>query len=778
MTNLAHALAYAARGFAVFPLHTPDPAAPAGCSCYRPACKNAGKHPRYAKGVMEHGNKEATTDTARIATWWSYWPDANIGIRTGQDSGFFMLGPDGDQGIADLAALEAERGPLPETAVARSGGGGLHYLFRHPGWRVSNRANHRGTKIDVRGDGGLFVAAPSLHKSGSRYTWERDGEIAEAPAWVLEWIADEPRPPMPTRSFWTPTANIERRAMALLTKWVGPAVAGQRGHDTAFKGACALVLGYNLSPEDAYQLYAAWNETCNPQWSERELWHKLNDANKKGGPRGYLLRSDFDAGTNGHHVNLDSILSAGGTDMVVRDDGEIVEEGTADDLGDLDEEEGSSDPTDPGPMPEWILPAPGLIDDVVGHNLRSAIYQQPELAFAGALALMSVLTGRKITDKLGSRTNNYIFGLDISASGKEHARKVNKAICTAANALRFIGPERIGSHAGLISVVANQPAILLQLDEVDFLFSAMKDVRSPHMTQVKPVLLTMFSSADSLWISDALADTDRIKNIDQPHVVIYGNAIPDKIWSALTTVAVNDGLLGRCLIFEGRGYVEMNENPVPRDRVPQEIIDRVKWWADFSPGGNLASINPVPAVLEMAPDAEERLRQHVKAIVTRRIGEDPIAATLWSRTGEKTRKLALLFACSRAAVGEIPSVTLEDVNRAVALSNWLTRKLIVNVHAHVSENEVEAKRKRVLRAIPPGKWLTMTQLYSRTRFLRACERKEIIEELVSVGDLVAKTEVTKGRNTTLLSRHQGQRKRALQRAVGEVGDGGTDGDRP
>src|SRR5262245_4694871 len=136
-TLLDHALAYAAKGWMVFPLHTPDNT-PSGCSCYTqhlPKCGRGqiGKHPRYVKRFMEHGNKEATTDPERIRLWWHFWPDANIGIRTGQDSGFFMLGPDGPQGIQDLAALEAKHAALPPTAVARSGGGGQHYLFRHPG---------------------------------------------------------------------------------------------------------------------------------------------------------------------------------------------------------------------------------------------------------------------------------------------------------------------------------------------------------------------------------------------------------------------------------------------------------------------------------------------------------------------------------------------------------------------------------------------------------------------------------------------------------------------
>jgi hypothetical protein len=56
---------------------------------------------------------------------------------------------------------------------ARSGSGsGRHYLFCWPSASsVKTMANVNGLPLDTRGNGGLFVAPPSLHKSGNRYTW-------------------------------------------------------------------------------------------------------------------------------------------------------------------------------------------------------------------------------------------------------------------------------------------------------------------------------------------------------------------------------------------------------------------------------------------------------------------------------------------------------------------------------------------------------------------------------------------------------------------------------
>ncbi len=54
------------------------------------------------------------------------------------------------------------------------------------------------------------------------------------------------------------------------------------------------MLDFDLSPEDAFPILAEWNQTCQPPWTERELWHKLHDADKQEGERGSKLNSSFE----------------------------------------------------------------------------------------------------------------------------------------------------------------------------------------------------------------------------------------------------------------------------------------------------------------------------------------------------------------------------------------------------------------------------------------------------------------------------------------------------
>ena len=71
------------------------------------------------------------------------------------------------------------------------------------------------------------------------------------------------------------------------------AVSGKGGHNITFRLAIDLVQGFGLSQEDALELLREWNEGCKPPWSEYELKHKVEDAEKaeRKNPHGWLCLS-------------------------------------------------------------------------------------------------------------------------------------------------------------------------------------------------------------------------------------------------------------------------------------------------------------------------------------------------------------------------------------------------------------------------------------------------------------------------------------------------------
>ncbi len=117
------------------------------------------------------------------------------------------------------------------------------------------------------------------------------------PALIAAEVAAPPvKPPPPPRAetFRSKggTPAVER-ARPYLRKCI-PAISGQKGHDRTFAAARAMRYGFNLSEgETLALLLEEHNPRCEPPWSERELLHKIREADTKpfGKPRGYLLNS-------------------------------------------------------------------------------------------------------------------------------------------------------------------------------------------------------------------------------------------------------------------------------------------------------------------------------------------------------------------------------------------------------------------------------------------------------------------------------------------------------
>jgi hypothetical protein len=540
--------------------------------------------------------------------------------------------------------------------------------------------------------------------------------------------------PAPVASHWPPSGvpfpdgDVPARAAKYLES-VPPAVSGQDGHGQTIRVAAILVRGFGLSQETALQVLQPWNARCQPPWSEKELRHKLADADKHDGERGWLLNG---SGGSGSDVELGRLLAS---------------------LQQPETVERHGVPSSPHRFPSECLCPPGLLGEIVRYNLRTALFPQPELALAGALALLGTITGRKVQDHRRTRTNVYCLGLAASGSGKEHARSVNKEILARAgdNGRKMIGPEGIASSAGMVAFVQSQPAILFQLDEIGRLLETMRDPRrAPHLYKIGTMLMQLEANSHCLWVGDAYANQKQTPTINQPHACLYGTSVPRGFWESLTEENVSEGLLGRMLVFEaGQRYVPI---ATPESSAPgAEIMDPVRWWCDFQPGGNLTGEsqgNPQPIQAAYTPDAAKRIDGHFAEICRRREGEDDTRAALWSRTTGKTAKLALLFACSREVVGPLIAITLDDVNRAIMVSNWLTRRMLYQAYRHVARNEREGNHKRILRMLTTR--MSKSELSRKTQWLSRREREEILGELIETGEVEMVVEKTATKPLTYL----------------------------
>lgn len=90
-----------------------------------------------------------------VKSWFSKFPDMQIGIVTGKISGLIVV--DIDDPMADLKWL-------PKTAIVQTGSGGFHYYYKYS-VNFKNKARIK-ESIDIRAEGGYVLAPPSKNLKG------------------------------------------------------------------------------------------------------------------------------------------------------------------------------------------------------------------------------------------------------------------------------------------------------------------------------------------------------------------------------------------------------------------------------------------------------------------------------------------------------------------------------------------------------------------------------------------------------------------------------------
>lgn len=176
---LIEALQYLKLGWSVVPCCWPISGK---CGCGR---NHEGNDIGKAPLVSWREFQKTRPSTDQVTSWWTQWPLANIAVLTGAISGL---------GVVDLeheGIPEAERLGIWSPLKAYTGKG-WHYYFRHPGERLGNKVAFKKVRgLDVRGDGGYVMAAPSRHATGRRYTWASAPTVGgQLPAFPSALFAD------------------------------------------------------------------------------------------------------------------------------------------------------------------------------------------------------------------------------------------------------------------------------------------------------------------------------------------------------------------------------------------------------------------------------------------------------------------------------------------------------------------------------------------------------------------------------------------------------------
>ena len=235
------------------------------------------------KPLQQGGFKNASTDLARLDPVLTRRPDAMLAVCTGLESGIVVIDVDIDtaNGIDGREWLvEAQQKGLPACPIVETPRGGQHLYFAHPGEPVRCTAGKLGKSVDVRGDGGYVITAPSRSPRGE-YRWVTPTESVEPPPlpqWLLEEVSSgrariEPDDPPPTANHakivdgcaWYRTIVVDGSTTCREPDWFAGASITAR-----CKNGEAAFLAYSRK---------------HPDFNEREAHDKFRRAVKSNAPR-------------------------------------------------------------------------------------------------------------------------------------------------------------------------------------------------------------------------------------------------------------------------------------------------------------------------------------------------------------------------------------------------------------------------------------------------------------------------------------------------------------
>ncbi len=227
--KLTAALAWAARGFRVFPV---IPGA---------------KGPAVAGWI-----DSATTDAAAITAWWrdplTGWSQPfNIGVLTNDMIVVDVDDKNGKNGTRSLIELDL---PL-DTLIVRTPTGGRHVYYTGPNKSLS--VNRLGEGLDIRSFHG-YVLAPGSSLPNGDYTIDNDAPLLQAPEHLIARL-DEPR----ERQSAVALVDLDHPAAlaraADFARTCAPAVFGQGADAYTFGIACTLK-DFGVSQHECFALLA------------------------------------------------------------------------------------------------------------------------------------------------------------------------------------------------------------------------------------------------------------------------------------------------------------------------------------------------------------------------------------------------------------------------------------------------------------------------------------------------------------------------------------------
>ena len=207
-------------------------------------------------------------EAQEIKSWFSKWPDMNIGIVTGEISGMDVVDVDTPEGYELLAGALGDDVATFNPPIASTPRDGKHLYVVNTG--EGNKTSFL-KGVDYRGQGGFAVAPPSIGANGKPYQWIEGRSLFElaapaCPQAVLSLIKN-----LSLSLYRGCKENVRsaENSLQFLTQ-------GTRDNDLFHVANCLIKGG--CKEETAREVLNILSNQCNPPFPEKEAQAKIDSV--------------------------------------------------------------------------------------------------------------------------------------------------------------------------------------------------------------------------------------------------------------------------------------------------------------------------------------------------------------------------------------------------------------------------------------------------------------------------------------------------------------------
>lgn len=362
-----------------------------------------------------------------------------------------------------------------------------------------------------------------------------------------------------------------------------------------------------------------------------------------------------------------------------------------------------------GGIPSHLLTVPGVLGEIVAYSAKTCIKSQPQFDVQAALALGSVVMGRRFVTDNRNMTSLYFLNVAKTGTGKEHANTVVEDVLEQSGLMDLRGPNGYTSATGVLSTLKDKPCHITVIDEFGSYLKSAAAMGNQHRADAMVMMMEAFGRQTktlrnlgyaTLSLNDSQKKAMQVE-VKSPSITMIGMTTPETFYESIGSRDVASGFLNRLLIVESKRPRELSRIPERIDVSPNIIA-----WAKASASavsadaGNMSDhgheFPPEPVMMPFSATARDLLREYEQMITDRQNAMDaPALADMMNRSREIAMRLSMIVAHSMGEreINEIAS------QWAIDYVDFYLRQTLEAMSVNLSEGGTDEIRKKIAKAI-------------------------------------------------------------------------------